>query len=84
MTTETQRRVDAVLGVLDLLREQGDIRADMPVSPAGMAYVSQVIGQPVSKSTFIRLQRRGLARLRRSEQARLALQAWQSIRTQQS
>ena len=82
--TETERRVDVVMAVLDLLRENGDIRADQPVSPAGMAYVSQVIGKPVSKSTFIRFQRRGLARLNQSEKARLALDTLIRLRSRES
>lgn len=84
MPTETERRVDAVLGVLDYLRDAGDIPTDLPVSPAGMAYVAKVIGQPVSKSTFVRLQRRGLARLKQSEKARLALDTLLHLRSQQS
>ena len=64
MPTETERRIDCVMIALAALRREGVIPADAPISPEGMAWVSKEIGEPVSKSTFHRLQRRGVLALR--------------------
>jgi hypothetical protein len=58
--TETERRIDAVMIALSALRRSGIIRPDAAVSPATMAYVSEQIGEPVSKATFHRTTRRAL------------------------
>jgi hypothetical protein len=60
--TETERRIDAVMIALSALRRSGIIRPDAAVSPATMAYVSEQIGEPVSKATFHRTTRRALTR----------------------
>lgn len=64
MPTETERRIDCVMIALTALRREGVIPADAPISPEGMAWVSNEIGEPVSKSTFARLNRRGVLALR--------------------
>ena len=69
MPTETQRRIDSVMLALNCLRREGLIPLTAPVSPAAMAYLSEEIGEPVSKATFHRETRRALLH------ARLALQA---------
>ena len=69
MPTETERRIDAVMLALNCLRREGVIPLDAPISPAAMAFVSVEIGEPVSKTTFQRYNRRALSL------ARLALHA---------
>lgn len=69
MTDETARRIDCTMLAIRALRQHGVIPFDAPASPGFMAFVSVEIGQPVSKTTFRRVQQRGLAA------ARLALQA---------
>jgi len=72
MPTETERRVDLVLAVICDLQNDGLLPKDARIKPQGLAYVSDVIGLPVSESTFRRIEKRSLHR------ARLALQALRS------
>lgn len=78
MPTETERRVDLVLAVIRDLKADGRLPGDAAIKPEGMAYVSQVIGQPVSASTFRRLESRAVERARL---ARLALESYQTNRS---
>ncbi len=81
MPTETERRVDLVLAVIRDLKMDGLLPSDAAVKPQGMAYVSKVIGLPVSSSTFRRLETRATERARL---ARLALDARRDLRSKQS
>jgi hypothetical protein len=69
MPTETQRRIDSVMLALNCLRREGLIPLTAPISPAAMAFLSEELGEPVSKATFHRETRRALLH------ARLALTA---------
>ena len=77
MPTETERRVDLVLAVIRDLKADGVLPRDAAIKPQGMAYVSEVIGLPVSTATFRRLESRAVERARL---ARLALDAYQTNR----
>ncbi len=75
MPTETETRVALTMLAIRALRQRGVIAEDAAVTPAAMAYISQQIDAPVSKSTFHRLTKNSLAL------ARLALNAHSEHRT---
>lgn len=66
MTPETQRKIDCTMIALRILRQHGVIPCDAPATPALMAFVSETIGERVSKATFRRVQQSAIASARRT------------------
>lgn len=81
MTDETSIRVELACAAFELMRSNGLLPADARMTPKTLARVSRHIGEPVSASTFRRLERLSLAKLRHNEKALLALAAWRSIKS---
>jgi hypothetical protein len=73
MTADTQIRVALTLAAIRLRREHGLIPSGQPLSTREMESISIEIGEPVSRSTFLRIEQRALHR------AKLAALAIQSL-----
>lgn len=63
MLPETDRRIALVMAALRQQRRAGILGDEEPVTPEYMASLSEQIEEPVSTSTFLRIERLTLAKL---------------------